>query len=553
MLVLHRPASIEASSRSALDAEYQAALWTHHRLLDFEDQHQAVLDAAAERVAPGITRVGRILTRLARRARRADRASKGTWSPNPRPDLAARLRVLLDDLRRARNASDEWRVALGWADEQVGEPKAVRRRKAKPASKVQRRKGESDEAWQKRFALVTTDESDEHYAAKLANPPRDTRRDEHRKQLYADLRIYWGTWNGLLASVDKARSAVLAQRKQGLPAEWRRPRWRNGNTLHVERGGIRVVERGQLWWTLEMRIGTHGRWARIQAKCGNWHEVRNDVIVGAKLTRWRDGERWQYSVSLTVDAHKDLSGLADAGSVAFDWGHREHGHDSATQGMRVFAWLGDDGARGEVLLPRECRTALDEIDAMKARLDETFNARKKSLVLPDHNRHGYRRRLMTSGVRTEEQSGWLRWEMRYERRIAKRRKRIENLRRETYLQAVRTLRKQYHTFMFEDEKAWSLRKLAKDEMSTRRKRSNRDVSARYEFVQICERFGAALITVTARNSTRECPDCGFVGENGPELLYACPGCGVARDKDRGAARVILARGQAALADQGASA
>jgi len=86
----------------------------------------------------------------------------------------------------------------------------------------------------------------------------------------------------------------------------------------------------------------------------------------------------------------------------------------------------------------------------------------------------------------------------------------------------------------------------------RRKRANRDVSARYEFTQLCERFGADVITVSARNTTRECPSCGHLDENTADLLIACSGCGVARDKDFGAAVVILHRGKEALAKRHAA-
>lgn len=552
MLGINRPARIE-SDADALDAEFRAARWTYHRLLDFEDEHQRVLDAAAEAAAPGILRVGRILHKLARREKWAARATSGTWAPDPRPELAARLRARLEELRKTRNADPRWKDALKWADEQVGEPKKVRRRRAKDPSKVTRRKTETEEAFRKRFELLTNDEDDEHYAAKLANPPRDTRRDTHRKQLYRETRVYWGTWNGLLKAVEQARSAVLKQRKAGTSASWKRPRWSDPGTLYAERGGFRIVERGPLWWTIEMRLGGDDQWARCKAKCGNWHGGIAAPIVGAQLTRRRDGNRWKHSISLVIDVSKDVAPFATRGAVAFDWGHREHGHDRAVEGIRAFTWIGEDGERGEVLIPSECRRLLDEVDAIKERLDSAFNARKASMKLPERNRYRYRSRLMRSGVRTEEETRWLRWEMRYERRLTKRRKRVQNLRRETYLQAVRELRRRYGVFVFEDEKVQRLKQKAIDEQGPRRRRSNRDLAARFEFTALCEWYGADVITVPARNTTRECPECGDLVENGPELLVACPGCGTVRDKDYGAARVILGRGLEALAKRGRAA
>lgn len=46
MLTMCRPARV-LSCEIRLDAEYRSARWIHHRLLDFEDEHQRVLDAAA--------------------------------------------------------------------------------------------------------------------------------------------------------------------------------------------------------------------------------------------------------------------------------------------------------------------------------------------------------------------------------------------------------------------------------------------------------------------------------------------------------------------------
>ena len=155
-MTLSRPAIVE-SDAVRLDAEYRSARWLHHRLLDFEDEHQKVIDAAAEACAPGILRVGSILARLARRAWRAQRTTVGRWAPKPRPELARSLTERLNVLRASRNADPRWKTALGWADEQVGAPKAARRRRAKPAEKIKRRKRESDESWAKRFALLTAD------------------------------------------------------------------------------------------------------------------------------------------------------------------------------------------------------------------------------------------------------------------------------------------------------------------------------------------------------------------------------------------------------------
>jgi hypothetical protein len=528
MLTLSRPAVV-GSSEDLLARECASARWTHHRLLDFEQAHQRVLDAVADAIVPGITRLGRILARLAARGRRAERSSPGAWRPDPRPELAARLRGRLAELRAVRNADPRWKTALAWADTPEAE--------APERGSARRRAGESDEEFAARCAARRT---------------LLTRREAYRAKLYAERRIYWGTWNALVRSVDQARKAVVRCRAQGIPADIRRPKYRDPVTLAAENGGFRMLERGVPWWTIQVRVGVVAEWVQLRAKCGTWHNVPPDAELRTlKLTRRKDGERWAYSISIAVDMHKLAAPRAESRVVAFDWGHREHGHARATEGVRAFTWLGDDGACGEVLIPKECRQALDEIDALKSGVDSKYDARRAALALPHRNRYLYRRALMMSGVRSAEESDWLRWEMRKERRIAALRKRVDNLRRETYLRAVRELRARYAVFAFEDESVPRIQQKQKVEQMNRRQRSTRDLAARYEFTQLCERSGADVITVSARNTTRECPDCGQLDENGPELLIACSGCGRVRDKDHGATRVILARAMEALANRAA--
>lgn len=561
MKCLHMPARIE-SSEYDLDREYRSARWLYHRLLDFEDTFQDHLDEVSQQCAPGILACGRILGRLGRRKKRRERSSEGTWSPDPRPSLESAVRGKLDALRKIRNADPRWKAALKWADECDDDAPVkgtVRRRMAKPPEKVKRRKDETDEEFAEKFSRMTRDETDEEMAERQAKRRnRLNRREAYRAKLYNEHVavskttpiVYWGTWNALRASVDQARKSVLAQRKKGLPSDWRRPRWDDANTIVADAGGFRV-EQGKPWWVVEMRL--REGWVRFRAKLGKSARGADELPVGdmrqCKLTRRKNGHAWRYSVSVSARNLPADDTLSTTGMVALDWGHREHGHDTARTGMRVFAWIGDDGESGEILLPRECRELLDSIDVTKSLVDKTFDARKVTLKLPDRNRHAYRKRMMRSGVVDEDAANWLRWETRYERRLQSMRKRIENIRTETYRQAIRKLRRHYSVFAIEDEKSWSHREEAKAEMGPRRKRQNRELSARYEFVQICERLGATMLPVVARNSTRECPepDCGYIGENSAELLAACPSCGVVRDKDFGASAVIMRRAQEALA------
>jgi hypothetical protein len=554
-LAMHRPAVIQSGARQ-LDEEMRAARWLYHRLLDFEDQHQTILNGAAEMAAPGISRTAALVARLLGRAKRRDRTTAGQWSPNPHPEWLPRLRSSLAELRTRRNKSEIWKAACSWADGVDDD--------APDRGGIRRKSGESDEDFAKRSS---------------GRRNKLTRREAYRKALYdahvaegatERSRVYWGTWNFLLKSVDRARKSVLEARKSGMPAEWRRPKRDDRNSIAADAGGFRIVDRGggtvtaksgatvgNPWWTVEMRLASG--WVRFRAKFANWHELPADAKLKT-CTLTRDDR--DFSVSITVagmpDEHTYSVGpapnaagkrelLDGQGLVALDWGHREHGHPNERDGLRVFVWVGEDGRSGEILLPKECRDLLDEVDAMKSLIDEAFNARKTSMRLPDRNRYGYRNRLLRSGVLSQEEAHWLTWESRYERRISSARDRIVNLRKETYLQAIRGLRRDYGKFAIEDETIRGHRKSAKEDQTLHRKRQNRELSARYEFVQLCERLGATMIAVPARNSTRECPWCGELHENTADLLMVCPSTGRATDKDYQAGITILRRGEEALA------
>lgn len=521
MKCINRPAKI-VDGHDALNAEFSSARWTHHRLLEIEDAHQNLLDATAEECAPGIVRVGRLIMRLS--PRRRDRLKLAQ-----RPELLAALRAKYDELRATRNADDDWKSALRWLDEIPDD--------APDRGAARRRAGETDEQFAERTAKRRT---------KL------TRREHERSKLYAKRQVHWSTWNGLIKQVDQARASVLKQRKAGLPGEWKHPRFLDPVTLYADGDGknFRVIERGNPWWTIEMRVLSG--WVRIRTKFGNWHRLDgSEKLVELKLTRHPKGRGFEYSASLTVKIDQDLSQFATRGTVALDWGHREHGHESAHLGIRAFSWVGDDGSRGEILIPRECRELLDRIASEQSRLDEAFNARRSALKIPERFERQYRKRLILCGVRTEEEERWLRWVTKIERRIDAARERVTSLRNEAYIKAARMLRRNYATFVFEKDNIPKLKKAQADESMPRRKRQNRDLAAKYLFEQLIERLGGEKKFVSARNTTRECRMCGDLHENTAELVVVCPNTGLSYDKDFGAALTILRRGQGALANHAA--
>jgi hypothetical protein len=531
-----------------------------HRLLDFEDKFQKHLNEVSDEVAPGLVRCGRILSRLNKREKRAKHTSKGRWKPRPRPELEEYCEEKKEHLREIRNADPRWKEALGWAEaigEETSERKSARRRLAKDPSKVVKRKKEKEETFRKRFEKLTRDETDEEFEERKAKRQNHRgRRDHHRYTHYSQRRCHYDTWNGLLKSVDQAVAAVITRRAQGLPADWNRPKRGSAQTLFYEGSHVKVVDQDPIWWTFEVPLFGK-KVGRFKAKIPNWHNTEGAKLVNLKLTRRMRGRKWLYSVSVLFEGvvKKSAGKYSPDGTVALDWGHREHGHPRAKEGMRVFTWMGDDGRKGEILLPAKCRELLDVKDSLKSRADKAYDARKEFLrtkgLVPPKNRYTYRRKLERLGCVTEEQAAWLAWEARYNLRIRRAARKAENIREETYYKAIIELRKKYKTFAIEDEENWSHKKRAKDEEEAHRKRQNRDFSARYKFVTMCERLGATIQEVPSRNSTKECPYCGTIGKNGPEVLTQCGGCGKVRDKDYGACMVIMKRATDPLANRAA--
>lgn len=530
MKTLSRPAIVSREVATRLDREYAAARWLHNRLLDFEAEHQKLIDAAADTAAPGITRCARIVAKLRGRVRRRERSTG--WAPLLHEEWRKTLEERVAGLRTVRNSDPAYQAALKWDRE--SDPGAV--------AKLPRRKA---------------GETDESFAARKASGKTRTRREAWRTEVcYPQRRCFIGTYNAMCRGVDQARSAVLAERKAGRSAKWWRPRHSDPTaTLHWESGSWQIVDRGPVWWTIRLSVGYSDRETKadrvdVRAKCGTWHDTTGCEFLTAKLTRIRDGRGYRYSLSLCVDLV--AAPFPGGGVVGLDWGHREHGHPEQDEGIRAWTWHGDDGRSGTILLPSEIREQLDRAHELQSRIDTVWDARRREQKLPERSRQGYRARLLREGAPTAEEAAWLDWEMRYERRIQRARHRVQALRRETYLLVVRDLRQRYRVFSVEDQPGRAHRALDTDEQTRRRKRENRDVVARYEFLTICERFGADVIPVPARDTTRECPDCGHLAERSSDLIIACTSCGLVRDRDAGAARVILRRGIEALANRAAN-
>lgn len=502
--VLNRPAKVEDSW--ALEQEFRAARWVYQRLLDFEFQHQAKMSEAF----PKLARVGQLLARLHRRDRWRKRATKGSWTPPEKPQLRVSLTELRAKLKAERDADPRWEQIKKWPLDKAAE-KQVRRKK---------------------------DEPDEKFEARAASAYR-TRREANEIQIYSERRCYWGSFNAARASRDLALKSVIKRRAQGLPADLRRPRWSDPGRIVAKAGGFEILDRGtpdlpeqkpSPWWTLRIRL--FEGWATFRAKLGNCHALPDDAVIKeACLCRVRDGNRWQYSVSVTVDATWPTQRQLGNGIVGIDTGHRVMGDE-----LRAFVWYGSDGHSGEVRLPTQCAKNLETARKILSDMDLAFD----KLGVKDRNRHSYRKRLLRQGVRTAAESEWLAWEVERERRCSSLRRTARNLREETYTRAIQDLRTRYSR-MGVDVVGKGVQQKQTEAMARHSTRQHRDLVAAYSIKQLCERFGIEDLAVTARNSTAECPQCGHIRKTKEDLWLRCDSCGLTADQDHGAAYVLMCR------------
>lgn len=504
--VLNRPARLKTTF--ALDSEFRAANWVQNRLLDFEFEHQEILDA----VCPELQRVGKLLARLKRRKRWRERASEGSWAPQDRPELKAYLEDRMKVLKAERNASPRWKTALNWPRDKAGE------------KTIRHKSGETEEAFKVRQMKAFR-----------------TRREVHALEIYRQRRCHWGTFNARKDAVNQAVKKVLSERKKGLHAELRRPRFRDDSTLTIQasNSGFEILNRQGRVWTMRMRL--HEGWVTFKSKMGNHHKWPEDADVRVvELTRKWIGNEWRYSVSITVRASWEPTTVCGNAVLGIDTGHRQ----LPSGDVRAWVWYGQDGKRGEVVIPARCVEFLNKANELQAEADKKF----LELGVPFRNRHSYRKYLWRLGVRTIEQVEWMGWENQQERRISVRRRKARNIRNEIYLAEIRRLRALYGWVAI-DVVGQSVRKLQIDRQTRRLVRRNRELVAAYTVKALCDRYGMVVLPATTRNSSKECPQCGHLCEKDAKLEVYCPACETVRDQDYGAAYVMMKRAVVSAREQ----
>lgn len=496
-----------------LEQEFRAAHWIHNRLLDFEFEHQAVMD----KVAPRLTRVCKLLGKLRYQDRRRERTPEGTWAPRERPELKERLEALRAMLKQERDENPAWKAAKGWPLDKVGGAKQARR---KP------------------------NESDEAFSARAQGALR-SRREQYRVDLYRERRCHWSTWNAVVASVDQAVAMVIKTRTAGQPAELRRPRFRDGGSITLAPGSFKVKFRPD-GKCIDLEVRVFEGWVSFRTTArGRLPKLPQDKDLRSVVIRRRlaGGTSWQYTVSVTIEGSWERP-APGPDVVGIDTGHRQMSDGR----IRALVWYGSDGRSGELRLPERVVQAADRARELQAKADLAFT----ELGLPFRNRAVYLKHLTRRiGPMTKQEQEWVGCQYHTIREIERARKRAMTIRKEAYTQAARELRTRYRA-MGIDVVGKSVQQVQTDAMVRKAVRRARNLVAAYQFKALCEQAGIKDVKPTARNSTRECPLCGQLHDNSKDLMILCPVRNVRHDQDYSAAYTMMARAVVAARKQAES-
>jgi len=130
---------------------------------------------------------------------------------------------------------------------------------------------------------------------------------------------------------------------------------------------------------LAMRIGSDEKRGPIWAR---WRAVLHrplppgSVIKRAAVSLRKIGPREEWSLTITVDLSASVRPAATGtGAAAVDLGWRV-----VDGGVRVASWLGEDGLRGELIMPDEIRTGIEKADSLESIRDRAFDEARAALV-----------------------------------------------------------------------------------------------------------------------------------------------------------------------------
>jgi hypothetical protein len=306
----------------------------------------------------------------------------------------------------------------------------------------------------------------------------------------------------------------------------------------------------------------------------------NAIIKGVRLNRRRCGRQFHWSVSITLANSEGWQkpDLATCGTVAVDLGRR-----SLPEGLRVAVWRGDDGATGELWIPRNYHDgkgagSLDyarKPDWLQSDRTKLFNKMKAELAqyldslgetispwlaeaTANLSQWTSKNRLLTIVNDWQAHAGdeairallvaWRAKEIHLERWEADQRQKFQRWRKHFYLNFWAMLRRRYATILLQKIN-WTTTDVEAE--------SNEDNTA-LNFWKATAADGDLDAAANARTvrrlppNERQCP-CGCAEQyDKKHREHACSACGLTFDVDHNDTRILLERVREGLDDEAES-
>lgn len=307
-------------------------------------------------------------------------------------------------------------------------------------------------------------------------------------------------------------------------------------------------------------------------------------IKWAWLRRYRIGTafKWEFQFTLSRSSWPRPEGSAKTGSVGVDVGWRTMPDGR----LRVAAWVGSDGERGEVFLPhsparpdrpaRDWLSHYEKTDAIHGDRDKLFNAAREILAAWLRTKENVPDWLKES---TATMSSWrsisrlavvaLKWRKNrfdgdsagfetlevwrkrdkhlylYEANV---RHQLLGQRMQTYREFAAMLRRKYATAVVEDldfREFHKNREFEEDDDNEADRIKQNSRAACLSDLFRCLKEALTIVEVPAKKTTLTCAECGSEEKwDHRKLDHTCSACGKTWDQDFNAAKNILARGLA---------
>lgn len=452
-------------------------------------------------------------------------------------------------------------------------------------------KAKADVAEARWFAAVPTARAWRDVLARIDGDAADA-----AKKLYADADMGWGTKLGVMTAADKFRKGAPPQFKRfrgdgsiGVQVQGRMP---IRDALEATKGQLGIdgydPERKKQKSSVRIRIGTTEENRPIFTTVPvTFHRAlpEDAEIAWAHLARRRIGTHDRYRVNFTLQRNRgwEKPKLADRGEVGIDVGWR-----LVKGGLRVAYWVGNDGRKGELVLPQKLLDGMRYPDEIRSDRDDTYNGIKSVLhgwlseqwgVLPEWLRkrsakadkddpealpdrptvatwksqarlaslalHWFENRFEGDAEIFAKVESWRKWDkLKFNAEAHGRDKHIAH-RREIYRVFAARMREDYARCFIEDIDWSKLKKNpeAEQESQPGAVKENQRIASPGLLHEILIGSMRKTVKRDAKDTTRRHHACGeYSGEPNPELLHhTCAACGAIFDQDENSAMNLLSK------------